>query len=200
MIGLDANIAVRYLYHEIFQDSRHAGKHLPGTPQMQRLLMRARSAHVFNHEATIERLRKPLLREGSLQEQFEDMSAMAYFLLNQSVIESALKIVPVLRFLRRGDTLCRKSIPFHPPELDPVKIEWTFVEVWIDPMPSPPCILLLLGDPVGSSRVHDPAEDYKVVFSSATNDEAQIWLLEDEYEPVAGWLRLQSCGQGNRVS
>ena len=60
---------------------------------MQRLLMQARSAHVFNHEATMERLRKPLLRKGSLQGQFEDMNAMA-FLLNQSVIESALKIAP----------------------------------------------------------------------------------------------------------
>lgn len=72
--------------------------------------------------------------------------------------------------------------------LDPVKSEWNFVEVWIDPMLSPPYILLLLGDPAGSCRVHDPAENYKVVFSSATYDEAQTWLLEDEYEPVEGRL------------
>jgi hypothetical protein len=37
-------------------------------------------------------------------------------------------------------------------------------------------------------RVHDPAENYKVVFSSATYNEAQTWLLEDEYEPVEGRL------------
>lgn len=72
--------------------------------------------------------------------------------------------------------------------LDLVKSEWNFVEVWIDPMLSPPYILLLLGDPAGSCRVHDPAENYKVVFSSATYDEAQTWLLEDEYEPVEGRL------------
>jgi hypothetical protein len=36
--------------------------------------------------------------------------------------------------------------------------------------------------------VHNPAENYKVVFSSATYDEAQAWLLEDENEPVAGRL------------
>ncbi len=72
--------------------------------------------------------------------------------------------------------------------LDPAKSEWNFVEVWIDPMLSPPYLLLLLGDPTGSCRVCDPAESYKVVFSSATYDEAQTWLLEDEYEPVEGRL------------
>ena len=82
------------------------------------------------------------------------------------------------------------------PRLDPVKSEWHFVEVWIDPMPSPLCILLLLGDPEGSCRVHDPAKNYKVVFSSATYDEAQIWLLEDEYEPVAGWLSSSELWTG----
>jgi hypothetical protein len=72
--------------------------------------------------------------------------------------------------------------------LDPAKSDWNFVEVWIDPMLSPPYILLLVGDPSGRYLVHDPAEDYKVVFSSATYDEAQTWLLEDEYEPVEGRL------------
>ncbi len=75
-----------------------------------------------------------------------------------------------------------------PLALDPAKSAWNFVEVWIDPMLSPPYILLLLGDPTGRCRVYDPAEDYKVVFSSATYDEAQTWLLEDEYEPVEGRL------------
>ncbi|WP_448574014.1 hypothetical protein [Trichothermofontia sp.] len=74
------------------------------------------------------------------------------------------------------------------PALDPGKSEWDFVEVWIDPMLSPPYILLLLGDPTGSCRVYDPAENYKVVFRSATYDEAQTWLLEDEYELVEGRL------------
>ncbi|TVQ15974.1 MAG: hypothetical protein EA367_21295 [Leptolyngbya sp. DLM2.Bin15] len=74
------------------------------------------------------------------------------------------------------------------PALDPVKSEWSFVEVWIDPMLSPPYVLLLLGNPAGNCRVHDPAENYKVVFSSATYNEAQTWLLEDEYEPVEGRL------------
>jgi hypothetical protein len=72
--------------------------------------------------------------------------------------------------------------------LDPAKSDWNFVEVWIDPMLSPPYILFLLGDPTGSCHVYDPAEDYTVVFSSATYDEAQTSLLEDEYEPVEGRL------------
>jgi len=33
--------------------------------------------------------------------------------------------------------------------LDPAKSDWNFVEVWIDPMLSPPYILLLVGDPSG---------------------------------------------------
>jgi hypothetical protein len=74
------------------------------------------------------------------------------------------------------------------PALDPAKIDWDFAEVWIDPLLSPPYVLLLLGDAAGHFRVHDPAENYKVVFSSATYDEAQTWLLEDEYEPVEGRL------------
>jgi hypothetical protein len=74
------------------------------------------------------------------------------------------------------------------PALDPAKSDWNFVEVWIDPMLSPPYILLLLGDSSGSCRVYDPAEDYKVVFTGATYDEAQTWLLEDEYEPIEGRL------------
>lgn len=77
------------------------------------------------------------------------------------------------------------------PALDPAKTDWHFVEVWIDPMLCPPYILLLLGDLAGSCRVHDPAENYKVVFSSATYDEAQTWLLEDEYEPVEGRLSAE---------
>jgi len=72
------------------------------------------------------------------------------------------------------------------PVLDPVKGEWDFVEVWIDPMRSPPYILMLLGDSSGSCRLYDPAENYKVIFAAATYDEAQIWLLEDEYEPIEG--------------
>jgi hypothetical protein len=64
--------------HEIFLDSRHVGKHFSDIPQMRRLLRRGRSAHVFNTVATMESLRKPSFRVGSLQGQFEDMSMMAY--------------------------------------------------------------------------------------------------------------------------
>lgn len=78
------------------------------------------------------------------------------------------------------------GITMSSPALDPAKTDWDFVEVWIDSLLSPPYVLLLLGDAAGHYRVHDPAENYKVVFSSATYDEAQTWLLEDEYEPVEG--------------
>jgi hypothetical protein len=71
------------------------------------------------------------------------------------------------------------GVTMSSPALDPAKTDWDFAEVWIDPLLSPPYVLLLLGDAAGHYRVHDPAENYKVVFSSATYDEAQTWLLED---------------------
>ena len=73
-------------------------------------------------------------------------------------------------------------------ELDPVKNNWSFLEVWIDPMQSPPYILLLLGDKSGSCQILDPAEQYKSIDRFDTYDEAQLWLLEDEYEPLEGRL------------
>lgn len=72
------------------------------------------------------------------------------------------------------------------PALDLVKNNWKFAEVWIDAMLSPPYVLLLLSDQAGDCYVHDPAEGYKVIFTSLTYEEAQLWLLEDEYEPVEG--------------
>ena len=54
------------------------------------------------------------------------------------------------------------------------------------PALSPPYILLLLGAPEGRCRVYDPGESYRVIFESDNYDEAQFWLLEDEYEPLEG--------------
>jgi hypothetical protein len=53
-------------------------------------------------------------------------------------------------------------------------------------MLSPPYVLLLQADQEGNCQVCDPAENYRVIFNSTTYDEAQTWLLEDEYEPVEG--------------
>lgn len=74
------------------------------------------------------------------------------------------------------------------PVTDRVKYNWQFAEVWIEPMLSPPYLLLLLGDESGRCHVFDPVKNYEVVFASATYDEAQLWLLEDEYEPIEGRL------------
>ena len=49
---------------EIFLDYRHIAKHLPDTPQVQRLLRRGRSAHVFNDEATMTRVAQAIIERG----------------------------------------------------------------------------------------------------------------------------------------
>ncbi len=74
------------------------------------------------------------------------------------------------------------------PALDRVKDNWSFLEVWIDPMQSPPYVLLLLGDEAKGCYVFDPAERYRVVKAFQDYEEAQLWLLEDEYEPLEGRL------------
>ncbi|MFW9257183.1 hypothetical protein [Nostoc sp. CALU 546] len=74
------------------------------------------------------------------------------------------------------------------PAQDRVKNNWEFTEVWIDPMLSPPYILLLLCDSENNCQVYDPAQSYKVVFSSNDYNTAKLWLLEDEYELIEGRL------------
>ena len=74
------------------------------------------------------------------------------------------------------------------PAQDRVKNNWEFTEVWIDPMLSPPYILLLLCDSEDNCQVYDPAQGYKVVFYSNDYNAAKLWLVEDEYEPIEGRL------------
>ncbi|NJL41592.1 MAG: hypothetical protein HC899_36560 [Leptolyngbyaceae cyanobacterium SM1_4_3] len=49
---------------EISLDPRHIAKHLPNTSQVQRLLRRGRSAHVFNNEATMEKVAQAIIERG----------------------------------------------------------------------------------------------------------------------------------------
>ena len=65
---------------------------------------------------------------------------------------------------------------------------WNFAEVWSDPLLSPPYVLLLLAESSGNCRVYDPSEGYQVIFTGASYEEAENWLLEDEFEPVEGRL------------
>jgi hypothetical protein len=74
------------------------------------------------------------------------------------------------------------------PVPDLLKSDWEFSEVWIDPTLSPPYVLLLLGNREGHCCIYDPVQGYKTVFIGSTYKEAELWLLEDEYEPVEGRL------------
>jgi hypothetical protein len=78
------------------------------------------------------------------------------------------------------------TTPFLAPDL--VKDNWNFLEVWVDSMQSPPYVLLLLGDKMNGCYVFDPAEHYRLVKTFQDYEEAQLWLLEDEYEPLEGRL------------
>lgn len=49
---------------EIILDPRHIAKHLPETPQVQRLLRRGRAAHVFNNAVTMERVAQAIIERG----------------------------------------------------------------------------------------------------------------------------------------
>jgi RelB Antitoxin alpha helical domain len=80
------------------------------------------------------------------------------------------------------------------PAPSPVKDEWNFLEVWIDPMQSPPYLLMLMGDRKGICHICDPVENYRVVQTSKSYEEAQLWLLEDEFEPVRGRLSIEDLG------
>jgi len=68
---------------------------------------------------------------------------------------------------------------------------WKFIELWVDPIPFPPKILMLVVDHDGKCNVFNPAADYKLVVSHLNYQAAQEWFLEDEYERLRAsfWLK-----------
>jgi len=59
-------------------------------------------------------------------------------------------------------------------ELNLVQDNWNFLEAWVNPLQSPPYVLLLLGDKAGSCRILDPKEGYNLIKSCKNYDEAQL--------------------------
>ncbi|TVP63870.1 MAG: hypothetical protein EA343_06720 [Nodularia sp. (in: Bacteria)] len=49
---------------ELTLDTQHVAKHLPDTPQMQQLLQKEGSAHIFNDEATIYIVAQAIIEQG----------------------------------------------------------------------------------------------------------------------------------------
>ncbi|MGB7708773.1 MAG: hypothetical protein WBL95_04360 [Microcoleus sp.] len=62
------------------------------------------------------------------------------------------------------------------------EIEWEFAEIWADSLISPPYILMLVKEKSGKFCIHNPAQNYQVIFTSDNYEAAKMWLLEDEYE------------------
>ncbi|WP_430015081.1 hypothetical protein ACQY1X_20565 [Microcystis protocystis FBCC-A270] len=96
----------------------------------------------------------------------------------------AITFLPILEKIRS----MQKTPSTLSPAANLADNNWNFAEVWIDPLLSPPYILLLLAESSGNYRVYDPSEGYQVVFTGASYEEAENWLLEDEFEPVEGRL------------
>ncbi|MBC6475744.1 MAG: hypothetical protein GDA48_25480 [Hormoscilla sp. GM102CHS1] len=49
---------------ELTLDTKHVAKHLPDTPQMQKLLRRKEAAHVFNDRDTMMRVAQAIIEQG----------------------------------------------------------------------------------------------------------------------------------------
>ncbi|MGB2924117.1 MAG: hypothetical protein WBB82_02340 [Limnothrix sp.] len=49
---------------DLILDKQHIAKHLPDTPQAQRLLRKGLPIHVFDDESTMERVTKAILEKG----------------------------------------------------------------------------------------------------------------------------------------
>jgi|GEM_PF-2034195 len=71
---------------EIFLDPRHIPKHLPNTPQSQRLLLRGRAIHVFNDEDTMLRVAQAILKGGEHTGSVRNYERYGLSLLRQSAI------------------------------------------------------------------------------------------------------------------
>ena len=76
----------------------------------------------------------------------------------------------------------------HAPALVEQAKTWKFLELWVDPIIFPPKVLMLVGDRDGTCRILNPVSDYRLVSNHSSYQNAQEWLLEDEYERVNGQL------------
>ena len=69
--------------------------------------------------------------------------------------------------------------------------EWKFIEAWIDATSYTPGILMLVLRDSGEYQVIDPAENYNVIFTSSSYQEAMLWLEEDEYVQIKGRRNIE---------
>jgi hypothetical protein len=122
------------------------------------------------------------------REIFLDERHLAKHLPNTQQVQRLLRQGRSTHVFNDEATMVRVTETTLSPVLAQAKTDWDFLEVWVDPLLSPPYILLLLSDSIDNCCVYDPAENYKVLFTASSYNEAETWLLEDEYEPIQGRL------------
>ena len=65
---------------------------------------------------------------------------------------------------------------------------WDFTEVWLDRNVFPPYVLMLIGNKKGLSCIYDPAVNYQMVYEAATYQDANHWLIDNQYEKLDQYL------------
>ncbi|MTJ51059.1 hypothetical protein [Dolichospermum sp. UHCC 0259] len=73
--------------------------------------------------------------------------------------------------------------------------EWEFAEIWVDTPIFPSYILMIVKEQSGKLSIHNPAQNYKIIFASDNYEAAKMWLLEDEYERLNNRILQQDSDE-----
>jgi hypothetical protein len=152
---------------EITPDPRPSlvDRHLPNTPQVQRLLHREGKAYMFNDRKTLERVTQAIVESGErtgIDDEEDDCER--YGLYFPEAIGYIIRIDGSQTPLYYGE----------------IKIVKTTGEYHAIPRNN--------SHRDGTCRIFNPASDYKLIVAHPNYQSAQDWLLEDEYEQVKGKL------------
>ncbi len=89
------------------------------------------------------------------------------------------------------DEFLQPIYQFSSPTPENLAQNWDFTELWLDRNIFPPYVLMLIGNKKGLSCIYDPAVNYQMVFSAATYQEANHWLIDNQYEKLDQYLKAE---------